>query len=189
MNAGARLRLVGAIAYGAGALVFLSTLVALLVDVPGEGKVTLGPVTALLTAIWVTVMLLPFWALRWIHPDPRVRVTVVAFVVLLVAAEVVGMGYRMGGEQQLTSPVLVLAATAAAAHLLAGLALGILIRRRPAALRGLHVELSWALIAYALLTGASMAFPQVMVPLSGVALTVVYLALGLALRRAAADEH
>ncbi len=182
-----RLRIVGAVAYAAAGLILLSTLFGVLSGtLAAEGEHPVDPAVLAVTLLWLGVVLLPLWAVRWVHPDRWVRAAVAAFVGLLVLAEVSGAVYGLWGTEE-PPGVAVLSASAALSlvHFVVGLALGILLRRRPEGLQGLHLELSWALIAYVLLSAAWLALPDVLVPLSGVALTIVYIGLGIILRRSA----
>ncbi|MFO8034824.1 MAG: hypothetical protein R6U88_06720 [Candidatus Bipolaricaulota bacterium] len=185
-----RLRMVGAVAYAAAAFLLLSTLFGVLTGtLAAEDGLTVDPATIAMTIVWLAVLLLPLWAVRWVHPDRMVRTLVAAFVGLLVLAEFSGVGYTLwGGEDASGVAVLAVSAVLSLAQLAVGLFLGVLLWRRPDGLQGLHIELSWALIAYALLSAAWLALPEVLLPLSGVALTVVYIGLGIILRRAAVYE-
>ncbi len=179
--------MVGAVAYAAAAFILLSTLFGVLTGtVAAEEGLTTDPATLAMTLVWLAVVLLPLWAVRWIHRDRRIRSLIAAFVGLLVLAELSGVGHTLWGAED-TPGVAALAVSAVLSlvHLVVGLSLGIFLRRRPDGLQGLHVELSWALIAYVLLSAVWLALPEVLVPLSGVALTVVYIGLGIILRRSA----
>jgi len=138
--------------------------------------------------LWLGLMILPLWAVRWIHPDGLVRRVVAAFVCLLVLGELTAAGYSLALEAETPMGTLsVMAGVVTALLLAAGLGLAILLRRRPQGLQGLHGELSWALIAYVVLSAASVFLPEVLLPLAGVPLTVVYVGLGIILRRAGRD--
>ncbi len=182
-----RLRMVGAVAYGAAMLIFLSTVFGVFAGpLDGEEGPVVDPVVLLTGAMWMVILLIPFWALRWVTVDRLVRRVAGLFVGTLVLGQL-PLVWAALADVSPPLPMVVLLWAIWVAHVIVGLSLGLLLRRRPDGLQGLHVELSWALIAYIVLDAAHRALPSVLVPLSGVALTVVYIGLGIAYRRTAAS--
>ncbi len=144
--------------------------------------------TLIMLSLWLALVILPLWGVRWIHPDSFVRKVVAVFVCLLVLGELSVAGRSFAEAAGAAAGLLYIASGVVSALLLAaGLGLALLWRRRPQGLQGLHGELSWGLIAYVVLSAGSVLLPEVLLPLAGVALTVVYIGLGIVLRRAARD--
>lgn len=188
MDDARRLRFVGAVAYGAAVLIFLSTVFGVFAGaLNGEEDPVVDPVVLVTGAMWMVILLVPFWAIRWVTVDRLVRRIAGLFVATLVLGQL-PLVWASLADASPPLPMVVLLWGIWVAHVIVGLALGLLLRRRPDGLQGLHVELSWALIAYIVLDAAHRALPSVLVPLSGVALTVAYIGLGIAYRRTAASS-
>ncbi len=180
-----RLRTAGGVAYGAAVLIFMSTVFGVFAGpLNGAEDPVVDPVILLTGAMWMVILLIPFWALRWVTVDRLVRRVAGLFVATLVLGQLPLVWTALADASPPLS-VVVFLWVVWVAHIIVGLALGLLLRRRPDGLQGLHVELSWALIAYIAMDAAHRALPTLLVPLSGVALTVVYIGLGIAYRRAA----
>lgn len=187
MDDARRLRMAGAVAYGAAVLVFFSTVFGVFAGpLNGAEDPVVDPVVLVTGAMWMVILLVPFWALRWVTVDRLVQRVAGLFVATLVFGQL-PLVWTALADASPPLPVIAFLWAVWAAHVIVGLALGLLFRRRPDGLQGIHVELSWALIAYIALDAAHRALPSVLVPLSGVALTVVYIGLGIAYRRSAAS--
>ncbi len=185
------LRFVGGLAYAAALLMAFSLLFVLIGDPSafteeaGYAPVDVG--TVLFSLVWAALLAIPVWAVRWVAVAPPVRLLLALFAISGALSQL-GMilsGYFTEAEQ--AAAVLVTTALPLV-HLLISVGLGYVVWTRREGLQGLAPELAISLVAYAGLSAVSVGLPGIATPLSGVALVVIYSAVGMILRRAAAQH-
>jgi len=185
------LRFFGGLAYTVALLMVVSLVFVLISDPDAftEQGVTaeMDAAMAFFGLLWGALLAAPMWVARWLGVRPRVGQLFGVFAVLsaviqvaLVVAAVVGPEVREVLDHGITGLTV--------AHLLAASGLGLALWRYRDGLQGLALELAIALVAYAALSALTIALPGVAMPLSGVALVVIYTAVGMILRRAAAQH-
>jgi len=185
------LRFMGGLAYAA-ALLMVVSLVFVLISDPAAfteevsyAEAELG--TLLFSLLWAALLAVPVWAVRWVAERPRVRLLLALFAISGAVSQIGVVLLGFVSEVQQNAAVLVTTAMPLA-HLLLSAGLGFAVWRYREGLQGLALELAVALVAYAALSSVSVGLPGIATPLSGVALVVIYTAVGMILRRAAAQH-